>query len=174
MSTAPSIAPQTEEAIKNIVEKHRVCYEWSNDYEMVNGVRTPIDYSLRLYGSNIEHDGGIDSGMHPVPGCAVCRKTYCDLLSVANWIMPKDKRDSQYKIEPFDNAFHFAPKRNWREEIVAAIQILHRDDLSRPQDECEILCLKEMCSNLKKVGVLEGRVNREFGRNFYRQPFEQK
>ncbi|MBK9214692.1 MAG: hypothetical protein IPM59_03710 [Chloracidobacterium sp.] len=165
MNTALSSAPQTEEAIKDIVEKHRVCYEWSNDHEMVNSVRIPTGYSLRLYGSNDEHDAGIDSGTHPIPGCAACRKTYFDLLSVAKWIMPKEKRETQYKIEPFDNAFHFAPKRNWREEIVVAIQLLHRDDVSRPQDECEILCLKEMCSKLQKIGVLEGRVNREFGRH---------
>lgn len=165
MNAIPSIAPQTEESITNTVENHRVCYEWSNEYEMVNGVRIPTGYSLRLYGSNIEHDEGIDSTMHPVPGCAVCRKTYFDLLSVANWIMPKENRESVYKIEPFDNTFHYAPKRNWRVEVVVAIQILHRDDFRRPQDECEVRCLKEMSANLKKIGVLEGRVNREFGKH---------
>ena len=163
MNILPEIAPPTEESVKYLIEKHHVCYEWCNEYDMVNDVRTPIGYSLRLYGANVKHevDGGCET--EPVPGCSVCRKTYHDLLCVARWVLPKENRESQYKIEPFDYSFHFAPKRSLREEIVVTIQILHRFDLSRPKDECESRCLNEMCANLKKLGVLEGRVNREFG-----------
>lgn len=163
MSKVPEIAPTTEESVKDLIEKHRVCYEWCNEYDMVNDVRTPIGYSLRLYGRNIKHevDGGCET--EPVPGCPVCRKTYRDLVCVARWILPTEKRESQYKIDPFDSAFHFAPRRGWREEILVSIQILHRVDPSRPKDECESRCLNEMCANLKKLGVLEGRVNHHLG-----------
>lgn len=163
MNTLPEIVSLSEESVRDLIEMHRVCYEWSNEYEMVNGVRTATGYSLRLYGDNVEHKAD-DAESVLVPGCPVCRKTYNDLLCVAHWILPKEKRESVYKIEPFDSAFHFAPNRSWREEIVLTIQILHRDDITRPKDECENRCLAEMSARLKKLGVLEGRVNRDFGK----------
>jgi hypothetical protein len=86
------------------------------------------------------------------------------LRLVAKRILPKDLRKSRYKIEPFDYAFHIAPKaRNCREEIVVTIQILHRFNPNLPADECESLCLKEMCGRLKELGVLEGRVKSGYG-----------
>ena len=89
-----------------------------------------------------------------------------DLRRVAGWILPKDVRKSRYKIEPFDYALHIAPKaRGYREEIVVTIQILHRFNPYFPADECESLCLKEMCGKLKEFGVLEGRVKSGCGEN---------
>ena len=106
MKIFPESASPKEASVKDLIEKHRVCYEWCNEYDMVNEVRTSIGYSLRLYGCNIKHevDGGCET--EPVPGCPVCRKTYDDLVCVARWIVPTQKRESQYKIEPFDSAFH--------------------------------------------------------------------
>lgn len=164
MNKVPEIASLNEESIKDLIEMHRVCYEWSNEYEMVNGVRTATGYSLRLYGDNLVHKAD-DAEFVPVPGCPLCRKTYNDLLCIARWILPKDKRESKYEIEPFDFAFHIAPNRSWREEIVVTIKILHRVDITQPKDECESRCLAEMTANLKKLGVLEGRVNRDFGKH---------
>jgi hypothetical protein len=147
----------SEILVRESIEKHRVCYERWNEFEMVSGIRTHTGYGLRLCGIN-RHDGDASGGRHPVPGCAICRNTYEDLRRVAEWILPKDVRKSRYKIEPFDYAFHIAPKaRNYREEIVVTIQILHRFDPNLPADECESLCLKEMCGKLKEFGVLEGR-----------------
>ena len=163
MKIFPESASAKEASVKDLIEKHRVCYEWCNEYDMVNDVRTSIGYSLRLYGCNIKHevDGGCET--EPVPGCPVCRKTYDDLVCVARWILPTEKRESQYKIEPFDSAFHFAPRRGLREEIVVSIQIVHRGDPGLPKDECEGRCLNGMCANLKRLGVLEGSVNHHFG-----------
>ena len=157
----------TEELVRETIEKRRVCYERWNEFEMVNGVRTHTGYSLRLCGVN-RHDGfERGSGGHPVPGCAICRDTYDDLRRVAEWILPKDVRKSRYKIEPFDYAFHIAHKaRGFREEIVVTIQILHRFNPNLPADECENLCLKEMCGKLKEFGVLEGRVKSEYGESW--------
>lgn len=162
MNKIPEFAPPTEELVKDLIEKHRVCYEWSNEYEIVNGVRIATGYSLRLYGENADHRA--DETV-PVPGCPVCRKTYDDILCIARWILPKDERESKYEIERFDFAFHCAPNRSWRQEIVVTIQILHRVDITQPKDECENRCLAEMIANLKKLGVLEGRVNRDFGKH---------
>jgi hypothetical protein len=157
----PQKSPLSEEFVHEAIEKHRVCYERWNEFEMVNGVRTHTGYSLRLCGVN-DHAGDERTG-HPVPGCRFCRKTYDDLRRVAEWILPKEARKSRYKIEPFDYAFHIAPKaRHCREEIVVTIQITHRFDPLLPADECESLCLKEMRGKLKELGVLEGRVKSEY------------
>lgn len=163
MNAPPETPPPSEELVREAIEKHRVCYERWNEFEMVNGVRTHTGYCLRLCGVNRHEDGG-SSGGHPVPGCAICRDTYDELRRIAKWILPKDVRKSRYKIEPFDYAFHIAPKaRGCREEIVVTIQILHRFNPNLPADECESLCLKEMCGKLKEFGILEGRVKSEYG-----------
>lgn len=143
--------------IKNLIEKHRVCFESWFEYAMVEGVRTHIGYALRLSGIN-RHE----PGEHSVPGCARCRQTYADLCRIARWILPPDDRASQYRIEPFDSSFHIAKARNHREEVVVTIQVLHRDQPDCPADECEMRCLKEMREKLKEFGVMEEKVNREF------------
>jgi hypothetical protein len=150
-------ASVTAEEIKNLIEKHRVCFESWYEYAMVGGVRSHTGYALRLSGIN-NHE----TGEHGVPGCTYCRQTYSDLCSVAKWILPPDDRASQYRIEPFDSSFHIAKTRGHREEVVVTIQVLHRDDPDRPADECEMRCLGEMRQKLKEFGVMEGRVNDQF------------
>lgn len=147
----------TEEAVKSLIEKHRVCYEAGNEFALIKGARTKIGYSLRLCGVNVH--AGVE---HSVPGCAYCRRTYRDLQRIAEWILPGEEtqkdRETQFKIEPFDSSFHIAPKdRKNRAEIVLTIQILHKSDINRPADDCEDRCLKEMREKLKSLGVLEGR-----------------
>lgn len=151
-----------QQEVEHLVRKHRVCYEWSNEYEMVAGERMASGFSLRLYGANSEETGDQVSPGHSVPGCATCRSTYADLLRIAHWVIPKDVRESQYRVEPFDNAFHVARNRHWREEIVLNIDIEHRDGSQKPQSDCEKRCLKEMCASLRGLGVLEGRLNPDF------------
>ena len=151
-----------EDSVERLIVKHRVCYERWKDYEMVKDVRIHSGYSLCLYGANVRHTG--DFGLaHPVPGCAVCRATYSDLVRIARAVLPTDARESQYKIEPFDFAFHIAPQsRRRREEIVATIHISPKAAADLPSSECQYSCLTEMCRKLKEFGVLEGRVNDAF------------
>jgi len=151
-------AGHIEEEIKSLIRKHRVCYESWYEYAMAQGVRTHVGYALRLSGVN-KHE----NGDHSVPGCSYCRHTYADLCCIARWILPPNDRASRYQIEPFDAAFHIAPNgRGRRQEVVVTIQVLHRDDPNLSADECEMRCLKEMSEKLRKLGVMEGRVNLEF------------
>lgn len=154
--TEPAVV--TEAEIRNLIKTHRVCFESWYEYAMVEGVRTHVGYALRLSGVN-KHE----NGDHSVPGCSYCRQTYADLCCIARWILPPNDRPSQYRIEPYDASFHIAPNaRSHREEIVVTIQVLHRDEPNHPADECEMRCLKEMGEKLKKLGVMEGRVNLDF------------
>jgi hypothetical protein len=160
MNASPeTVASAGEKLIRAFVIKRRACFERWNEFEMVNGIRTHTGYCLRLCGINERIGDERAAGGHHVPGCAFCRRTYGDLRRIAKWILPKDARKSEYKIEPFDYAFHIAPPaRGFREEIVVTIQIPRRYNPRLPADECENQYLKEMCGRLKDLGVLEGRV----------------
>lgn len=158
----PKKPATAEDSVESLIVKHRVCYERWKEYAMIEDVRTHTGYSLRLCGENALHSGSYAHG-HPVPGCAVCRATYDDLVRIARALLPTDARESQHKIEAFDFAFHIAPQsRRRREEIVATIRISHKDRPDRLAGECQDRCLTEMCRKLKAFGVLEGRVNDAF------------
>ena len=170
MNETPEPRPMTEELAMEFIQKHRVCYERWNEFAIVGGVRTRVGYSLRLCGIN-EHaedetDGG---GVHPVPGCAICRHTYDDLRRLAEWIIPKEKPPrTRVKIDSFDHAFHIAPKeRRNREEIIVTIEILRESEAAAEDaaaTEGESRCLQEMRRKLKELGVQEGRVSCDFGK----------
>jgi hypothetical protein len=86
-ATGSDRAIETENGIRELITKHRVCYEWSNQYEMNEDIRAATGFSLRLYGANCQTRDGDSSGEHPVPGCPACRSTCRDLLRIARWVM---------------------------------------------------------------------------------------
>ena len=153
-------APVTPELLRELVRRHRVCYEVWPEWASVWGARTQIGYRLELCGAG-EH-GEARGGERPVPGCWRCRRTYDDMRKIAEWVMPREGRPSRYEIEPFDRAWHVAPKqRGSRNEVVLAVKILHRGDVNRPVDECEQQCLGEMRARLAGLGVAEGAYREE-------------
>jgi hypothetical protein len=159
---APEIArevrgegPVTPERLRELAARHRACFEVWPEWATVWGAKTQIGYRLELCGVNAHEEAGGDD--HPVPGCWRCRRTYDDLRKIAEWVMPREERPSRYEVEPFDRAWHVAPKqRRSRNEIVLAVKILHRRDVNRPVDECEQRCLKEMRARIAGLGIEEG------------------
>ena len=153
--------PVTPERFREIVRRHEVCYEVSPEWAAAAGAKTQIGYRLELCGVN-EHDESAGDD-HPTPGCPRCRRTYDDLRKVAGWVMPKEEdRTSRYEVDPFDRAWHVAPKqRHSRNEIVLTIKVLHRRGVNEPADECERRCLAEMRGRLKELGVAEGAYREE-------------
>jgi len=83
-------------------------------------------------------------------------KVYEDLKQIAQWIMPKEERDSVYEIRAFDVSIHQAPLRKFRKDITLAMKILHREGFDRPKDVCEVECLKDMEKKLKDLGAHQG------------------
>lgn len=153
-------APPTKEELRELIRRHRVCYEVWPEWSVPAGVRTQVGYELRICGVN-EH-GGEQEGSHPVPGCRHCRRTFEDLRRIALWILPRGERASRYEVGHFDHALHLAQRgRSLRKEVVAGIKVLHRHEVNAPLDECEQRCLKEMRGRLKDLGVLEGRYPEE-------------
>jgi hypothetical protein len=69
----------------------------------------------------------------------------------------KEQPDCRFQIEPFDRAWHIAPRQRWsRKEIIVAIKILHSHNVDGPVDDLQERCLNELRAELKKFGVREG------------------
>ena len=150
----------TTTRLKDLVQKHAVCYEVWPEWSLDRGKRVKIGFELQLCGANCRCPG--HDGCHPVPGCHVCRGTYEDLKEVAGWMLPSERRASRYEIQAFDHALHVAPRgRGMRSEVVLTVKILHRHEVNDPVDDCEELCLKEMRRKLAELGMSEGHLPRD-------------
>lgn len=141
------IDPVTE--LKRVVERHTVRYEVWPHYEIADGKRVVVGFDLELYGT---HDHG---ETRLSPGCRLCSETFADLRRVAEWILPKEQRPSQYEIAPFDQSLHASA--SGRFEVLLAIRIEHRQGFFDPVDDCEERCLKEMQQKLAELEVPCGR-----------------
>lgn len=139
----------TGQELRQIIDKHTVHYKVLPHYEIDDGKRVMVGYDLELYGS---HDHG---NTRSSPGCHLCTETYADLRRVAEWILPKEQRPSQYDIQPFDASLHASGSGPL--EVVLPIRIEHRHDFFGPVDNCEQRCLKEMQEKLAELGVSSGR-----------------
>ena len=145
----------TLESLREIANKHQVCYEVWPERSVAEGVKIQIGFELQLCGTNSH----VAAGEHqPVPGCEYCHSTYEDLRQIAEGILPLEERPSRYEIAGFDRSLHVAPhSRQSRSEVVLTIHIMHRADFNREVDDCENRCLKEMRGRLKELGIYEGK-----------------
>lgn len=134
--------------LRQLVMQHKVCWEdWPEYHIDQDGKRVQIGFELELIGTHYHPE------QSPVPGCAECVKVYEDLKQITQWIIPKEERDSRYKIELFDASIYYSPQRKFRKDITISIKILHREGFDRPIDACEVECLKEMEKKLKELGA---------------------
>ena len=152
MSLAETLSATVDSDLQVLVQRHQVCFESYPIWHVpLGGGKVAIGYELDLIGTH-HHP------KHPPkPGCDECTPVRQALILIARSILPPDDRPSRYAIEPFDAAIHFSPRRKMREEIVLAIDIIHRDAFDRPIDECETRCLREMKEKLKALGARPGR-----------------
>lgn len=138
----------SEETLHRLVNEHKVCWQvWPlRHVDLHTGMRT-IGYRLELLGTH-HHPEHV-----PGPGCDECVSVYMALKRIAEWIQPKEKRDSVYRIQIFDHAMRFSPRRRFRKDVELVIVIQHRIGLTDPVDACEAKCLQEMEQNLKRLGA---------------------
>ena len=146
--------PTIPEALQDVVLRHQVCYEVWPEWSGCGGRARRIGYCVSICGVN---DGVDCVGGHHVPGCLHCGLTYDEIRKFAEWITLKERLDCRFQIEPFDRAWHIAPKQRWsRNEIIVNIKILHSHNVDGPVNESQERCLNELRVELKKLGVREG------------------
>src|SRR5947209_1820459 len=138
-----STLSETEQHLRELVEKHTVRYEVIFEQDKIGDEIAQTGFEIYLLAS---HDHGVTRF---TPGCSLCRSTFDDLREIASWIMPKERRDSEYIIEPFDSGLHFVPARRAQPEVLLALQIEHRRTNGRPLDDCEWRCLGDMETALR-------------------------
>jgi hypothetical protein len=144
------------ERLREIADKHQVCYEVWPERSVAEGAKIQIGFELQLCGTNSHVGAGKEH--QPVPGCEYCQSTYEDLKQIAEEILPREGRPSRYEIGGFDRALHVAPhSRQSRNEVVLTIHIMHRANFNWEVDDCENRCLKEMRGRLKELGIYEGK-----------------
>lgn len=146
-----SISRDTAQQLRELVEKHTIRYEVYFDLDNVGGHIVQTGFELDLLAS---HDHGLTRF---TPGCDLCKSTFHDLHEIAMWIMPRDQRDSEYVVEPFDRGLYMDAKHKLRPEVRLAIKIEHRGQKGRPLDACEWRCLGDMEDSLQELGVVKSR-----------------
>lgn len=142
MTTATEV-----ETLREIVERHRVCWEEWPEFTMVNRKRAQIGFELELSGA---HETGAE---HVSPGCEHCRRIFLGLVEIADWIQPKENRPSRHEVESHQQALRYSQRRNYRPDVNLTIRILHREEGLRPVDPCEERCLAEMEHRLGEIGA---------------------
>jgi hypothetical protein len=141
-------AVETLERLKALVQEHRVCWEvWPEQLAVKDRGLLQVGFDLVLNGAHA-HDKD-----RPSPGCERCRLIFEHLREIAEWMVPKVERPSRYDVQIFDHAVHFAPERGNRPDVSLTVKILHRSQIDRSVDECEVLCLNEMKTKLSQIGA---------------------
>ena len=143
--------------LKEIIRKHTIRYEVWPHFEISESQRVMVGFDIELYGT---HDHG---NTRLSPGCHLCAETHADLQRLAERILPKDYRPSQYEIPLFDQSLHASAGGPF--EVVVPIRIEHRHGYFDPVDPCEERCLKEMVEKLKELGVSSGHRGRDATRS---------
>lgn len=144
--------PADAASLRKLVKQHKVCWQvWPlHHVDTETGTRA-IGYQLELLGTH--HD----PEHTPDPGCDECVKVYSALDRIARFIMPKEERDSVYRMGIFDHAMRFSPRRRFRKDVELVITIQHRTGLTDPVDACEIRCLREMEERLRSLGARQNK-----------------
>lgn len=135
--------------IKDLVQRFMVCWEVYPEQVLTKGEMRKVGFTLELYGT---HEPGTE---HVSPGCEHCRPVQAALREIAHWILPREERPSMYEVSVETQALSYSRQRGNRPDVRVTIRILHRSDLEKPIDECEVRCLKEMQQALCDLGACE-------------------
>ncbi len=136
--------------LREHVERFQVCWESRPEYLYVRGEKRQIGFVLELAGT---HEPGVQ---HPEPGCEHCQRVFAALRDIAEWILPRETRLSQYDIGPYQQAIRYSSAHQKRPDIILTISIIHRKDFEQPVDECQSRCLKEIEQRLIGLGAARG------------------
>lgn len=147
----PAVAPPLEandlSKIKDLVQRFQVCWEVYPEQVLTRDEIRKVGFALELYGT---HAPGTE---HVMPGCEHCRPVQEALGEIAHWILPREERPSMYEVTVDTQALSYSRERGNRPDVQVTIRILHRGDLEKPIDECEVRCLTDMQQALRNIGA---------------------
>lgn len=75
------------EELRELVGRHRVCWEVWPEYLYVAKERRQVGSQLELCGT---HEPEVE---HPEPGCPDCQRIFVALRAIADWILPTTRED---------------------------------------------------------------------------------
>ncbi len=159
--TDPAQSDGVQQTLRELVERFHICFEVLADNYFVNKELRQIGFTLELTGT---HERGVE---HPLPGCQHCHNVRIALHQIAKWIIPREPRDTDHDILPFDQSIHYDAQRKFRPEVSLRIWIRHRSGFDRPVDACEVRCLNEMKGRLKELGVRDTRWDQDKPKDFF-------
>jgi hypothetical protein len=139
---------QTEPAA--LARRRDAVYEVNRDYVRLRDSNLAIGYSVDVCGIPDEHECKFS------PGCSECQHTYDDLRSIAEAAIAGAGPDVQFEIEEFDDALYESAKRDFRAEVHARVNILHREKVNEPIGDDEESALKGFEGKLRELGVRHG------------------
>jgi hypothetical protein len=157
----PTYPDGVQQSLRELVQRFHVCFEVLADNYFVGKEIRQTGFTLELTGT---HEQGVE---HPLPGCQHCHNVRIALHEIAKWIVPKERRDTDHDIVPFDQSIHYDAERKFRPEVSLRIWIRHRSGFDRPVDACEVRCLNEMKGLLKKLGVRDTRWDQDKPKDFF-------
>jgi hypothetical protein len=135
------------DVLSDLVLRHKLVYDVRPASSIYTGERQVVGYDIELRGT---HEPGTE---RVTAGCAACETVWMDLRRIADAVLPKEIRPSDYEMPVFDHALHEASRG--REDVQLTIEIRHREDYNRPLDECEERCLHEIVAKLRALGAQE-------------------
>ncbi len=152
MADERTVATRTE--LIERTKRYRVCWEVKPEYAYIDGspdARREIGYCVTLYGT---HD---HPRVPPSPGCPECVPVREALAAIIEFVRPDETHASHYDVHINHQSLEYAKARRERPDVSATLTILHRSGVSRPVDDCEDKCLREILDKLRTLGAHEGQ-----------------
>ncbi len=137
--------------LQELVRRYRVTWEARPELAVQGGALVPIGFVVQL---SATHDHPVH---RPSPGCPECAPLVDALKRIAHAVLPRGEHASWYDVHVSAGVIQYDPAHGNRPEVSATISILHRGQITRPPDECERACLKEIRTRLTAIGAREGR-----------------
>lgn len=130
------------------VREHHVHYDVEPDVLVRASDRVKVGFEVRLWAVH-------PRGTRALPGCGKCRDLVSELIRVAEWAIPSERRPTLIEIEPFHPALYDSREVAGADEVALSIRLAHREGWDQPIDACEERCLKEIRQRLRAIGVRE-------------------
>jgi hypothetical protein len=150
-SANPDNATKEQLMLRDLVRRHKVCWEVWPEEVVCNSHLEKIGFELELLGTPAEATSDVS------PGSGACVEVYDALRKVADFLIPRDQSLlCRCEIEPFEPALRYSAVRKDRPDVVLGLKILHPHGLG-PVDESELRCLQQLQNKLEAVGAYRGR-----------------